>query len=139
MENPRATAAGYLHPESPKAPAYRLSTLLYKDALPKLLSLAYLTPEATQALITFYNHVDSFNRSLEDITEHRSNGREGLMEDEAGRARLKAIMIAPARSLRLLAEMTEQSVHVVAHIRMRLEEHGGRTFYDRARSALGFL
>jgi hypothetical protein len=139
LDNAAASAGEYLDPNVPKAPVWRLSTALYERAMPTLLGLGWITNEAAQSLILFYNSVDSFNRSLDQVAEHLSNQSEFLAKEEMMRAMLKAIQLTSSRRLEVLRARLDVWSGFGAEVDARLGPQQGHTHYDRARGALSFL
>jgi hypothetical protein len=132
-------AHGYLKPDAIRAVGWRASTLVYESVFPKLLSLSVVTRDATDALINYYQNVESFNRSLDQIAEYKATDRENFASREAGRAILKAIPMTSSQNLRAVLALSECEPGVRAEIETKLLKYEGRTLYDVARHELSLL
>lgn len=130
---------GYLEPGAVKLVGWRVSTLVYESVFPKLLGLSAVTHAAADALINYYQNLESFNRSLDQIADHQTNGRDELILGEVARADLKAMHVTSSQNLRAIADSGNCDAGVKADIEAKLEKVGGRTLYDKAREQLGLM
>lgn len=140
VEHAARAALGYLEPDAITSPGGRLSTALYAQGMPVLLSLSAITGDSAGALLDFYGHIDAFNRSLDATSELRSDNKVDFAVREVIRARLKAMALVSFRDLQAMALDEKQQAGMRALVREKLEKYdGGRTPYDRAVAALGLI
>lgn len=131
-------AEAYLQPSAVKRVGWRLSLRMYESGLPKLMQ-AGIKGEQSAALVAYYQNVEAFNRSLDQIEEHTAAARQKLVHDEVGRAHLKAIEIASSEALRALTKNPACPPGLSARIDEKLAKRDGRTLYDIARGQSGFF
>lgn len=72
-----------------QAPLYRLPTQLYTSSLPALIANRAIVDDQTDALIRFYNQVETMNRGLDQINDARRIGSD-TFTDEHNRNMRKA-------------------------------------------------
>lgn len=72
-----------------QAPSYRLPFLVYSSSLTDLIANGVLSAEGIDALIRFYNQVETLNRGLDQINEARKIDST-TFTDEHSRNRIKA-------------------------------------------------
>ncbi|NMG42865.1 hypothetical protein GPA22_03825 [Aromatoleum toluvorans] len=101
IEHCRTLAQTYLTDGIP-APLYRLPTIAYAHSLPALLADGGLNEAHTRDLLAFFNHVETFNRGLDQSEAARrildSAERDAKLSEEFSRNHLKAEKLIPLRS-----------------------------------------
>jgi len=122
-------AEAYLKVSTPKQPIWRPSTLLYANAMTRLLGQGVLTHDAIRALIRYYRFVDDFIRAL-DLAADK--------QEMIGAALVKATSLVSAAHLRALrADAAAAALH--EKIDERLTTYGDRMPYDIVLAELGLL
>lgn len=136
IEHAADCARGYLKPKAVSSPGWRVSTALYAHCIPTLLSLGVVNRESAKVLLDYYNQVEAFNRSLDAIADHH-----GAISasNEVWRARLKALLLVPAKTLNAFAETPDFPDMLKSEIGAKLLKHQGGTHYDRAMRVLGLM
>lgn len=139
MDSAAMHGSGYLQPGAVKAVGWRASTLIYESVFPKLLGLSAVTHDAADAVINYYQNVDSFNRSVDQIADHEANERREKARQEVGRADLKAMQMTSSENLRAIVALRDCDAGLRQEITSKLKKVDGRTLYDRAREHLGLI
>lgn len=137
VDNAAREAASYLAPGAVRRVGWRLSCRMFETGLPKMIEAGMLSREAAEELVRHYQNVEAFNRSLDQIEDHRSGGRTEMVKKEIRRACLKAMQIVSARQLRQIADARDCEPWMARVIRLKLDKGGGRTLHDRVWPRLG--
>jgi|ERR1051325_5778244 hypothetical protein len=116
-------ARGYLILTSPRAPIWRPSKLLYPHAATSLMELGAVNAPTMAALLTYYDHIESFSRALDAVSE--AQGDDQRFREEAGRAVMKASLLVSIEHVR--DRLADPSIE--AGLRQLLEDRV-RTYGD---------
>jgi hypothetical protein len=92
-------AEAYLQPRAVKRVGWRLSLRMYQSGLPKLMYVGAIERRISDALVNYYQNLEAFNRSLDLVEDHYTDGRNEPAHREVDRAHLKAIEITSGDAL----------------------------------------
>jgi hypothetical protein len=129
----REFALDYLKPGSVKSPMHRITTSVYDEGVPKLISLRAINYECAQALLQYYGNIDQMNRSL-DLAA-KLEGKERL--EEIVRTIYKACSLVPIRDLETLMSTPRPNKLEHRIISKKTTKYGAEAPYDRVKRLLG--
>src|SRR5919108_3207950 len=118
-------ALDYLRPGSVKVPMHRITTLFYREGMPKLIALGAIKYDCARALLQYYGNIDQMNRSL-DLAESLA-GKKRL--DEISRTIHKACSLIPIHELRSLASTQRPNDFELRIIRKKSTKYGDEAPY----------
>jgi hypothetical protein len=134
-------AATYLKPDGVASPGGRLETDLYGQSMEILLGLRVLTRENSRALLGYLALVQTFNRSLDMISDFVvEEDKHKWAIAEVRRAKLKAIAMLPTDRLQKFVDEGLVDGATSIEIKKKLGKYKETgTPYDRAMSVLTLL
>lgn len=138
IEQARRFAVSYLAPKAVRSPMHRISTVLYRHCVSKLIEVGALTTESTDALLVYYQNIEQMNRSLDLMMELGKSGKVAEQIAESRRAYYKAASLVPVREMRQLVDEPARFQPLqVRTIRKKLAIYRGASPYDRVCLSLG--
>jgi hypothetical protein len=129
----REFALEYLKPGSVKSPMHRITTALYDEGVPKLISLRAIDYECAHALLQYYGNINQMNRSLDLAASLQ--GQEKL--EEIVRTIYKACSLVPIRDLQTLMSTPRPNTLEHRIISKKTTKYGAAAPYDRVKLLLG--